>query len=186
MKIRFMSGNEHKIAEVQRILTPAGVNVVPVSKKIEELQTEDVERLVRDKLTKAFDAIGRPLFVEHTGLYLNGLNGLPAGLTQIFWDKLQADRFVDLVAGLGDNKVTAKTVLGYCDGREIHLFEGAIEGTVPRDPAGPTGFQWDCVFVPDGGNQTFAEMGSAKDSISMRRKALDLFAAHLKNLKGMQ
>jgi XTP/dITP diphosphohydrolase len=179
-----MSGNKHKIAEVQRILTPVGVDVVPVSMKIEELQTEDVERLVRDKLTKAFECIGRPLFVEHTGLYLNGLNGLPAGLTQIFWDRLEAYRFADLVAGLGDAKVTAKTVLGYCDGHKIHLFEGAIEGTVPRKPSGPTDFQWDCVFVPEGSTQTFAEMGAAKDGISMRRKALDLFAAHLKLAKG--
>lgn len=186
MKLRFLSGNKHKIDEVQRILTPVGVDIVPISKKIEELQTEDVESLVRDKLIKAFEAIGRPLFVEHTGLYLSGLNGLPAGLTQIFWDRLQADRFADLVAGLGDAKVTAKTILGYCDGRQIHIFEGSIDGTVPRKPAGPTDFQWDCVFVPDGSTQTFAEMGAKKDDISMRRKALDLFAAHLKNARGIR
>lgn len=182
MKIRFMSGNQHKVNEVQRILSPVGVEVVPVSRKIEELQTEDVERLVRDKLIKAFEAIGRPLFVEHTGLYLSGLNGLPAGLTQIFWDKLEADRFVNLVAGLGDAAVTAKTVLGYCDGREIRLFHGSIEGTVPLVPAGPTDFQWDCVFVPDGHTKTFAEMGPAKDAISMRRKALDQFADYLRTV----
>lgn len=175
-----MSGNQHKVNEVQRILTPVGVDVVPVSRKIEELQTEDVERLVRDKLIKAFEVIGRPLFVEHTGLYLSGLNGLPAGLTQIFWDKLEADRFVDLVAGLGDDAVTAKTVLGYCDGREIRFFYGSIEGTVPLVPAGSTDFQWDCVFVPNGHTRTFAEMGAAKDAISMRRKALDQFAEYLK------
>lgn len=176
-----MSGNAHKITEVKRILDPFGVDIVPVSMKIEELQTEDVERLVRDKLTKAFEKIGRPLFVEHTGLYLSGLNGLPAGLTQIFWDRLQANRFANLVAGLGNAKVTAKTILGYCDGREIHLFEGAIDGTVPRTPAGPTDFQWDCVFIPDGSTKTFAEMGDAKDDISMRKKALDKFATHLKS-----
>ncbi|HIC0446263.1 TPA: non-canonical purine NTP pyrophosphatase [Escherichia coli] len=186
MKIRFMSGNQHKINEVQRILTPIGVEVVPVSKKIEELQTENVHSLVRDKVTKAFEAIGRPLFVEHTGLYLSGLNGLPAGLTQIFWDKLEAERFVKLVAGLNDNKVIAKTVLGYCDGCEIHLFEGAIEGTVPVIPAGPADFQWDCVFVPNGHAQTFAEMGQEKDSISMRRKALDQFAEYLKVSEGVK
>ncbi|MBP0624902.1 non-canonical purine NTP pyrophosphatase [Cupriavidus consociatus] len=184
MKIRFLSGNRHKIEEVNRILAPIGVDIVPVSKKIEELQTEDVTRLVQDKLIKAFEAIGRPLFVEHTGLYLNGLNGLPAGLTQIFWDRLEADRFANLVAGLGDANVTAKTVLGYCDGREIRLFEGAIEGTVPRVPAGPKDFQWDCVFVPNGHNETFAEMGTRKDDISMRRKALDKFADCLKSVRG--
>lgn len=184
MKIRFISANEHKIAEVRRILSPVGVEIVPVSRKIEELQSDDVASLVRDKLTKAFEAIGRPLFVEHTGLYLSGLNGLPAGLTQIFWDRLRADRLADLVTALGDAKVTAKTILGYCDGREIHMFEGAIDGTVPRKPAGPTDFQWDCVFVPNGSSQTFAEMGTAKDNISMRRMALDQFAAHLKRTKG--
>ncbi|WP_420227707.1 non-canonical purine NTP pyrophosphatase [Pigmentiphaga litoralis] len=181
MKIRFMSNNKHKIEEVQRILGSVGVDVVPVSKKIEEIQTEDVERLVRDKLIKAFEAVGRPLFVEHTGLYLHGLNGLPAGLTQIFWDNLQADRFASLVKGLDDARVTAKTFLAYCDGHEIHTFEGSVNGIVPCKPAGSTDFQWDCVFVPDGLTQTFAEMGKAKDEISMRRKALDLFAAHLKS-----
>ena len=181
-----MTGNKHKVTEVQRILAPFDVDIVPVSKKIEELQTEDVDRLVRDKLIRAFEAIGRPLFVEHTGLYLNGLNGLPAGLTQIFWDKLKANRFANLVAGLGDAAVTAKTVLGYCDGREIHLFEGAVEGTVPLVPAGPTDFQWDCVFVPNGYTKTFAEMGAAKDDISMRRRALDQFGAHLNSVRGIK
>ncbi len=184
MKIRFMSSNQHKIAEVQRILAPVGVDIVAVPQKIQELQTEDVQALVKDKLIKAFGSIGRPLFVEHTGLYLSGLNGLPAGLTQIFWDQLKADRFANLVAGLGDAKVTAKTVLGYCDGHKMHLFEGSIEGTVPRVPAGSMDFQWDCVFIPNGSNQTFAEMGSAKDNISMRRIALDKFADHLKTSKG--
>lgn len=183
MKIRFMSGNKHKIKEVQRILSPVDVDIVPVSRKIEELQTQDVDALVRDKLIKAFHEIGRPLFVEHTGLYLRGLNDLPAGLTQIFWDRLEARRFADLVAALGDDKVIAKTVLGYCDGRQMHLFEGAIEGTVPRTPAGPEDFQWDCVFIPDGYTKTFAEMGAGKNDISMRRIALNKFAAHLKTSK---
>lgn len=181
MRLRFLSGNAHKIAEAERILASGGVAVVPISKKIEELQTEDVEALVKDKAIKAFEAIGRPLFVEHTGLYLNGLNGLPAGLTQIFWDRLQADRFTSLVSSLGNPKATAKTVLGYCDGYRIRLFEGSIDGTVPAAPAGPTHFQWDCVFIPHGHTLTFAEMGDAKDAISMRRMALDLFTDYLKS-----
>lgn len=179
-----MSGNAHKISEVQRILSPSGVDIVSVSRKIEELQTDDVENLVRDKLRKAFKAIGRPLFVEHTGLYLNGLNGLPAGLTEIFWNRLEADRFVKLVEGLDDNKIIAKTILGYCDGRKIHLFEGIVEGTVPSKPQGPRDFQWDCVFIPNGYTETFAQMGTAKDNISMRRKALDKFAAYLFSARG--
>lgn len=184
MKIRFLSANQHKLEEVRKILEPAGVEVLAVKEKIEELQTEDVERLVRDKLSKAFSIIGRPLFVEHTGLYLAGMNGLPAGLTQIFWDKLEADKFTALVRGIGDPSVTAKTVLGYCDGRQIHMFSGEVQGTVPEHPVGPRDFQWDCVFVPNGHTETFAEMGDRKNEISMRRRALDAFAEFLKSEKG--
>jgi XTP/dITP diphosphohydrolase len=183
MKIRFVSSNEHKIAEAETILGRVGVTVIPNPTKIEELQTEDVERLVKDKLIKAFTMIGRPLFVEHTGLHLHGLNGLPAGLTQIFWDNLKAENFASLVAKLPSNRVTAKTVLAYCDGKQCHMFSGSIDGHVPAVPVGNRDFQWDCVFVPEGETQTFAEMGPRKNEISMRKKALDSFAKILTEAK---
>ena len=75
MKIRFLSANEQKLAEVRKILEPVGVEVLPIARRIEEIQTENELDLVRDKLTKAFSLIGRPLFVEHTGLDLDGLKG---------------------------------------------------------------------------------------------------------------
>jgi XTP/dITP diphosphohydrolase len=77
--------------------------------------------------------------------------------------------------------VLAKTRIGYCDGRRIHQFEGEISGRLSPQPQGNRDFQWDCVFVPDGSSQTFAEMGEdAKNAISMRRKALDVFAEYLR------
>lgn len=179
MEIRFVSSNVCKIREVEAILGPVGVRIVPAPIKIEEIQTEDVQRLVRDKVLKAFEQIGRPVFVEHTGLHLPCLNDLPGGLTQIFWDRLQADLFVSLVHGLGNPVVTAKTVIGYCDSQTIRYFEGEVVGTVPQGPAGSREFQWDCVFVPDGYTKTFAELGDKKNDISMRRKALDQFASFL-------
>lgn len=183
MEIRFLSSNVHKIREVEAILGPAGIRVIPAAVKIEEIQTEDVHRLVRDKVLKAFERIGRPVFVEHTGIHLPGLNGLPGGLTQIFWDRLQADSFISLVKSSGSHLITAKTVIGYCDSQNIHYFEGEVSGTIPDVPAGPREFQWDCVFVPDGFSQTFAELGDKKNEISMRRKALDHFAAYMQRGK---
>lgn len=185
MKIRFLSANELKLTEVRTILEPVGVEVLPIARRIEEIQTENEVELVRDKLTKAFSIIARPLFVEHTGLYLDGLNGLPAGLTRIFWSRLNAERFTKLVSGLESASVTAKTVLGYCDGRKMYQFEGQIRGTIAPQPAGPREFQWDCVFIPEGYTQTFAEMGELKNEISMRRLALDRFATFLKNSRGL-
>lgn len=161
------------------MLAGADVEVIAAKYTINEIQTEDVNSLVRDKLLKAFKIIGRPVFVEHTGLYIESLNEFPGGLTQIFWDKLQADKFCELF-GNGDNtNLVAKTIIGYCDSRKIHLFEGAIKGTISEIPKGNRDFQWDCVFTPEGESETFAEMGNRKNEISMRRIAFDKFKTYL-------
>ena len=47
MKIRFVTNNEHKLREVQSFLTHA--EIVAAKFKIEEIQTNDVEKLVKDK-----------------------------------------------------------------------------------------------------------------------------------------
>lgn len=180
LEVRFLSGNKFKLEEASLILGNVGVSVVPVKAKVEELQTEDSARLVKDKALKAFEKIGRPLFVEHTGLYIDYMKGLPGGLTQIFWDTLQADKFTQLFGKDGENTLVAKTVIGFVDGKRFHLFEGSVNGHVPPEPIGKREFQWDCVFVPEGEILTFAELGERKNDISMRKKALDKFASFLK------
>jgi XTP/dITP diphosphohydrolase len=177
MRVRFLSRNNHKIAEAAAILGPLGVTVVPVHADIEERQTDDIEKLVREKAIEAFHKVGHPIFVEQTGLFIASLNGFPGGLTQVFWDTLQADRVCEL---FGSGEVTARTRIGYCDGRGIHQFEGGIIGRIAPEPRGDRAFQWDCIFIPSGETETFAEMGPArKNAMSMRRRALDAFAAHL-------
>jgi len=54
MEIRFLSSNIHKIREVESILGSTGVRIFPISTKIEEIQTDDVQMLVRDKVLKGF------------------------------------------------------------------------------------------------------------------------------------
>lgn len=183
--LRFITRNPHKIAEVTAILRADGIKVIPYEKTIEELQTTDVVKLVRDKALRAYERVGRPLFVEHTSLHLEHLNGLPGGLTQIFWDSLEADRFAELFGRLAPNRrVTARTVIGYCDGKRIRVFNGDVKGAVVDTPRGSRAFQWDCVFQPAGYTKTFAEMGAQqKNKISMRRIALKKLAKHIAKLK---
>jgi XTP/dITP diphosphohydrolase len=177
MRVRFLSRNPHKIAEAQAILVPLGVTVVPVRVEIDERQTDDIEKLVRQKAIEAIHQIGHPIFVEQTGLYLASLNGFPGGLTQVFWDTLEADRVAHLY---GSDEVSARTRIGYCDGRRIHQFEGELSGRIAPEPRGDRAFQWDCVFIPDGETETFAQMGPIrKNAISMRRRALEALALHL-------
>ncbi len=159
-----------------------GIHITPIDLKITEIQTDDIQSLARDKALKAFDQIGRPLFVEHTGLFLTHLNDLPGGLTQLFWDRLKADRFSEIFGNTRETRVKARTMVAYCDGQRVHYFNGEITGKISSEPRGPTGFQWDCVFIPDGCSQTFAEMEEKKSEISMRKRAFDTFAEFLKGL----
>lgn len=179
-RVRFVSSNPLKVEEAESILSQVGVVVRAISTKIDELQTDDEEKLVRDKAFKAFDLERVPVFVEHTGLHLTHLAGLPGGLTQIFWDTLQADRFAELFGTTPDPSVVARTTIGYIDGRQFHHFAGEILGTIVSPPRGSRDFQWDCVFQPQDHDETFAEMGTKeKNSISMRRLALNQFAEFL-------
>jgi XTP/dITP diphosphohydrolase len=179
MRIRFLSKNEHKIHEAATILAPFGVEVTPVSLAIAELQADNMSAIVRDKTLRAFAKLGHPLFVEQTGLRIDRINGFPGGLTQVFWDTIGPDRVCSLFGQGDDVGVLAITRIGYCDGRRIHEFEGSIRGRIASEPRGNRAFQWDCVFVPDGYEETFAEMGERKNDISMRRNALNAFAKYL-------
>lgn len=180
MKIRFASVNQQKIREVRDFLGQSGIEIIDFPVRIAETQTEDLNRLVSDKLLDAFKLIGKPVFVEHSGLFIDSLNGFPGGLTQIFWDRLHAARFSELIGGLDDPSAAARTLIGYCDGRKLHFFEGEVRGTIAQQPAGGEGFEWDNVFIPDGYSCTFAELGGGHSDLSMRKRALDAFLAHLR------
>lgn len=98
----------------------------------------------------------------------------------MFWDTLQADSVAEIFGQMPDPAVRATTRIAYCDGKRVHQFEGEILGKISPEPRGNRDFQWDCIFIPDGETQTFAEMGEKKNEISMRRKALEEFSSFLK------
>lgn len=179
MDVRFVSKNKHKIREVSDFFSSSKHNILPLSIDVIELQTNDMAKLVEDKVVKAFQKVGRPLFVEHTGLYLESLNEFPGGLTQVFWDTIEAERFASIFGNLEKRQVKASTTIGYCDGKNIKFFEGDIKGKIAKQPLGDCIFQWDCVFIPDGFEMTFAQLGSKKSEISMRKKAFDKFIEYL-------
>lgn len=183
MNLIFLSSNQHKIDEVKSIIESEDIKITPCCEKINEIQSEDMREIVIDKSLKAFRRIGHPLLVEQTGLLLGELSDLPGGLTQIFWDALQAERFCKYFSNSGTTKVKAKTVLAFCDGMKVHTFEGNIDGLIVDTPRGSRDFQWDCVFQPEGYSETFAEMGDKKNRISMRKIALEKFKKYLERAK---
>ena len=59
------------------------------------------------------------------------------------------------------------------DGEVLNVSEGICEGTITSAPRGSGGFGYDPLFVPDGYDQTFAELAdTVKNRISHRARAL--------------
>ena len=65
----------------------------------------------------------------------------------------------------------------------MYFFEGEIKGSISSVPKGSRDFQWDCIFIPEGEIETFAEMGDKKNTISMRKIAFDKFKIFLEENK---
>lgn len=176
MELRFVTKNAYKFSEFEKLFEGTGHRILQSTETIDEIQTEDLEALVLDKLIKAYNKIRRPVFVDHTGLQLEKLEGLPNGLTEIFWERLQNERLCNLFA---DTSVIAVRLIAYCDGKSLKTFRGEARGRIAPTPRGPEGFQWDPIFIPEGFSETFAEMGDRKHTISMRRLAINHFVAYL-------
>ena len=67
----------------------------------------------------------------------------------------------------------------------LYFFEGECAGRLLEQPRGSAGFGYDPLFVPEGFEQTFAELGAdAKNGISHRARAWAKLAAWLKNRSG--
>ena len=142
MEIYIVSKNPYKQTELRKYLESLDhICIKEYAKEINEIQTLNVKDLIEDKLIKAFQFVKAPVIVEHTGLFLDELDGFPGGLTQPFWDKVKKDKFCHYFKS---TTLKAKTIIGFCDGKRNHFFEGEIDGTVSNEPKGDDKFQWDC------------------------------------------
>jgi XTP/dITP diphosphohydrolase len=59
------------------------------------------------------------------------------------------------------------------NGRELAHFSGTVEGRIIDAARGAQGFGYDPLFIPDGHDATFAELGDdVKNTLSHRSRAL--------------
>ena len=71
-------------------------------------------------------------------------------------------------------KIENASPVCFADEFEPQIFDGACEGKIIFEPRGQNGFGYDPLFVPDGFEQTFAELGEdVKNKSSHRAKALE-------------
>ena len=74
--------------------------------------------------------------------------------------------------GKSDRRAQFRTVIALIIDGEERLFDGIVRGTIATERKGGAGFGYDPVFVPEGYDTSFAEMGSEqKNAISHRSRA---------------
>lgn len=178
--IYFITGNEGKFREARGIM-PA---IQQIKLELPEEQSLDPHFVIKKKLEYASSQRSeRPLIVEDTSLYIEGLNGFPGPLVR--WMELAVgnEGIYNLCAKIGNSRAVAKTVIGYHgEDSKVEFFEGEIAGQIVK-PYGNEGFGWDSIFQPDGINETFAEMGDEfKTEFSMRTQAFNNLRAYLDSM----
>lgn len=180
-ELLFISGNKGKIDELSAILSP--IRVVTTDIDLPEIQTTDVEEVVKDKVMTASNEANGPLFVEDTGLYITSkpMNGFPGALIKFYFKKLGNNGICEKNGG---DEAYVESVIGYNDGSSIKMFKGVVNGTIAKRPQeGPYGFGWDAIFIPKENNPkqlSFAQMPpSMKNTLSMRKQAAEKFKAYL-------
>ena len=188
------TNNMKKLAEMQRILSPLGINVVTA--KMLGVTLEDVEEdgetfedNAKLKARAACKEMNMPAIADDSGLCVDYLNGAPGIVSARFAgehgnDEKNNDLLLEKLDGVPLEKRTAHYVCAICctfpDGREI-VVRGECSGVIGFERDGNEGFGYDPLFLVDGkafGRYTAEE----KDKISHRGNALRLLTKELEKI----
>jgi len=175
--ILFVTANEMKAAEAEEILGKFGISVERTVLEIDEIQEKETEKVAKAKAVEAYKILKKPLIVEDTGLFIGAMNGYPGVLAKHFVKSIGLQGIVGFVRGK-DRSAEAITTVAFCDSEEnVKLFSGSVKGKISETVKKGYTFSWDTIFIPDGHDKTYSELGPAeKNKISQRKKALEKFA----------
>jgi XTP/dITP diphosphohydrolase len=128
------------------------------------------------------DFFGAPTIADDSGLEVSGLDGRPGIFSARTASGADEDRVRWLLGeldGMTDRRArfVACVVISFpgqrSGGRGHFVSHGVCWGRIANQPAGLSGFGYDPVFIPDGYENTFAELGKEiKSIISHRAKAM--------------
>lgn len=185
------TNNMKKLAEMQRILSPLGINVVTakmLGKQLEDVEEDGktFEDNAKLKARAACKEMNMPAIADDSGLCVDYLDGAPGIFSARFAgehgnDEKNNDLLLEKLDGVPLEKRTAHYVCAICctfpDGREI-VVRGECNGIIGFERDGHEGFGYDPLFLVDGkafGRYTAEE----KDKISHRGNALRLLTKEL-------
>jgi XTP/dITP diphosphohydrolase len=196
-ELLFATQNQNKVREIRHVMQKR-IRILSLS----DLGftgdiPEDQDTLEGNALFKASftcKKFGMDCFADDTGLEVEALNGSPGVWSARFaamtgevregegFSQANIRKLLRLLEDQPDRRARFRTVISLIYGGREYLFEGIIYGIILREQRGKEGFGYDPVFLPDGYDQTFAEMSlEEKNLISHRAQAIRKLADFLLN-----
>ena len=173
------SANAHKVEEYRELLKDQDVDLhsladYPGFPGVEEDGTTFAEN-ASIKAVAVSKYCDEPAFADDSGLEVMALDGRPGIYSARYAENDPARRakLLSELEGVTDRRARFVCVIAIAyNGEVIETFEGEVKGTIITEERGKGGFGYDPLFVPDGYDQTFAEMPQElKNKISHRAEA---------------
>ena len=193
MKAVLASKNQHKLAEISKIVAQFGMELVLQSELGLDIDVDETgETFEENSMLKAravMEASGMPAIADDSGLMVDALDGAPGVYSARYGgspDRTDEERYRYLLShreNVPDEKRGAKFVsvitLLYPDGHAI-VARGECPGTILHAPRGENGFGYDPVVFVTSEGKSMAELSQErKNEISHRARALQVLAARL-------
>ena len=191
-RLVFATHNKHKLKEVATLLkeyyTVVGLYDIDCVEEIDET-ADTLEGNAEIKSSYVYDNYNLDCFSDDTGLEVDCLNGAPGVISARYagekcTDQDNVEKLLGVLEGQENRKAQFRTVISLIINGESHLFEGIVRGTISESSTGTTGFGYDPIFVPEGYDKSFAELGDdIKNKISHRALAINKLVDFLRKLQ---
>lgn len=202
MRLLIASGNEHKVAEISRLLAGTGWEVVSLRDFPDlELPPEDADSFAGNAEIKAragAAATGLWTLADDSGLAVDYLGGAPGVHSARYAGEEKDDEANNrkLLAAMADCPRERRTARFICalvlvgPQGQVYRTEGRCEGRIGYEGRGEQGFGYDPLFWLEGLGErdvTMAELSMAeKNKLSHRAAALEAMLPHLLELAAQE
>ncbi|WP_048811458.1 RdgB/HAM1 family non-canonical purine NTP pyrophosphatase [Methylobacillus flagellatus] len=193
-KLVIASGNQGKLKEIQTLLAPLSIEVLPQSALNVPEAEEPFVTFIENALAKARHAsryTGLPALADDSGICVNALQGAPGVHSARYAGEPKSDernnqKLLQSLDGVHDRHAyyyCVMVLVRHADDPQPLIAEGAWHGEILTAPRGSGGFGYDPLFLDAKTGQTAAELSAEiKNRISHRGHALAKLVQQLERL----
>ena len=148
----FSTGNDSKFSTAHKVCDDYGIKLVQNELDIDEIQGEDPEKIVKDKVRKAYNQLKKPVVVSDDSWVIPGLNGFPGPYMKPMNHWFTVEDFLRLTLPLKDRRVFLIGYLAYKDGNHLKIFHQKREGFLLKEARGKQSYPNHKIFSMLGDN----------------------------------